>query len=650
MKKTFKKQMILFAVVAVMMILALVMPASAEGDIPCPGMNGGAHLDKYIDEVVCPPTCTQRGYTTEYCTYCQKDVIDAKDFTDPTGHNFAVSYEYDAENSTYTRVRTCQNDWLCTRLGKDPESGFSSEVEIETYVEKENGYYLVEYVNNWEPLDKNADAAAHRDAHLAEYYVENSPVTWVLDCESLTVPSAEFYASKVYTTGTKVTVDGTKATAAYEYINQDGSLKLFVKDSAEIPAYDGLVPSRGKDLTYGQYAFTGWTESGTADGVKTFEANFEGKAVNVSGVYYNYNGVMLSTGKTVPYGEEVSYGDLVTPAKESDQKYNYTLLGWAFDKNQTAPEKIYPITGKVKIYYNTNFFAVYKSELNKYNVNFVDYYGNRFSAGNALLDGMTGVTCGSSLADHIRNINADELNIPRDKQYIYQQDVSKWIIKEVNGNALSREVTVNPYAFDLPRSVLVTDKDTKTSKEIFLGEGDTVTLTPKYDRYVVSYTFKIKIHPGLFRPEDYYEVGKELKSELVDDFIIQVTDNSGRYIADGKTNANGEFTFTAPYRDALIITATIDSGKYRGEHVIDLASCADAAAIERIEKNGIDILPKVTQDWLDGLKGCSCICHSILSPIVVRIYNILYKIFGIEYVCCDDLFIVHGNILSYGRK
>lgn len=650
MKKTLKKQIVLFAVVAVMMIFALVMPASAAG-VPCP--NGG-HLEIYYDETVCPPTCTQRGYTIVTCRNCNDAFVMYKDFTDPTEHDFEVSYEYDAESGTYSRVRTCKNPWLCTRIGEDPVSGIPSEVEIETYQEKDTGYILVQYINNWEPLDKNADAAAHKEAHIAGYYNASNPATWVLDCEAKDVPSVGYYATKVYTTGEEATVDVTKKTVDYEYINENGSLKLYVKEGAEIPAYEGKNPIRNKDKSYGEYEFTGWTEASEENGVKTFEANFKGEAVNVSASFYDHNGVMLSLGKTVAYGDTINYGKLVDPSRENDQQYSYSFLGWTFERrdidadNEEAKSSIFGKNEDITLYFDTSLFAVYEKTLNEYTLNFRKYPDavNSFTVKGETL-GSLKLTYGSSFADHIKEISNEEYVVPADKKYLYERDERIWVIKSVNGNVLNDEKELSLYKFELPKSVYVKDKESGLNKTVNLCNGDEITVVPKYNKHFVTYRFKVSIKPVYFRDEDIYVVDNVIKSETLGDFLIQVTDENGQYIANGKTDKDGNFWFTAPYRDALRITASMSNVKYYGEHTIDLKSCVTADDIKRIADNGTDILPRVTQDWLDGLRGCGCICHSILSPIIIRIYNLLYNIFGIRYVCCDDLFIVHGNVLAY---
>ncbi len=645
MKKTFKKQIILFAVIAVMMIFALVMPASAEDSVACPGMNGGGHLEVYLKDIVLEPTCTQHGYTRTICTYCNDAVVvAAKNFVDPTGHNDEVAYVYNEDSKCYDRVCTCQND-VCVRAGYDPVIGVTIDTESVHRVEKAEGYYLVEYVNEYESPDKNSPD--HAASYLAEHYVANDSSTWVLNCTYEDAETSGLYVNKTYTSGEEATVNGAVAAPDAEYVDDNGTLKLYVKDGEEIPAYKGKLPIRGKDLTYGGYDFAGWAFDKIENGTKTYVATFTpDETVTVSGVFYNYNGLVESNGKTIPYGTTICYGELPTPVRESDQVNKYTFLGWTLDKND---KKIYGIKEEITLYYNTGIFAKFEETKNQYKVEFVDFYGKAFEVdGDYLVK--EGVTCGANLIDDIAGISPEAFDVPRDKKLAYTRDEKTWVIKKVNGKDVVTHAEMNPRSFSLPGSVLVKNTETGVNETIVLGNGETITIAPKYNAYVVNYTFKVSIKAALFRDEDVYEDNNIFKSDILDKFIIQVRDQNGVYVVqNGRTNGNGEFWFTSEYRDTLIITASMQNNKYYGEHILDLESCETAADIERIEQNGIVILPAVTQEWLDGLRSCDCICHSILSPIVIRIYNIIYKIFGIEYVCCDDLFIVHGKVLSYAK-
>ena len=48
---------------------------------------------------------------------------------------------------------------------------------------------------------------------------------------------------------------------------------------------------------------------------------------------------------------------------------------------------------------------------------------------------------------------------------------------------------------------------------------------------------------------------------------------------------------------------------------------------------------------------CRCICHnSFFRGIWVRVLNIMYRLFKIEYVCCYDMYATIGDLLAYPEK
>ncbi len=626
MKKTFKKQFILLAVVTVMMILTLVMSASAAERIPCPAKDDltVAHNDDYVKPLVYEPTCTQKGYTIRnYCEYCDRILSGSAyeyQIVAETGHNYKVTYELSEDGTYYKRVRTCQNE-LCQRA--ETFNGVTTTEEKNRKEIDTEKYYLVELKNTFESPEINA--ADHASYYLDGYYVPGNTDTWVL--------TGDKYDEKVYSFGGKVNIDGDAVSPDYEYTSEDA---LYLKEGKELPEYKGKTPIRGKDLVCGRYTFTGWGEEVTSEGTKTYYAQFDEGSLPLFYSFYDGDGSALTSSRAAYYGETISYGELKVPTRKATAQYRYDFIGWKV--GATGPRTYND--GEIKLYHSTGIYPDFDEIANVYEISMIDYYNKELLTDNEVI-------CSGSI-DGYNSIDESTLEIPRDVQYIYKFD--GWVIKEVNGDEATQEVKVYPTRFNLPEKIQVKDKNTGSFKEVTFAHGDKLTLAPDYIKSYYEYTIKVSIKPNRFESEDVYDFGNILTSDILDNFFIQIKDNKGKVMAQGDTDKDGNCTLKIHYSDTVTITANTKSNKkYYGEHTINFKYCT-VKDLEAIERDGVAIAPQVTQDWLDGLKKCSCICHSFLSPIIVRIYNILNRIFGIEYVCCDDLFIVHGSVLVYGPK
>ncbi len=643
MKKTFKKQFILLAVVTVMMMLALVLPASAAEN-RCPAANGGAHSSEFTEKVVYAPTCTQDGYSImAYCTECKEIVVGAPyedEVTEKTGHNYKAYYVEDTVNGGYKRVRECMNP-LCQRLEVESDGTVISE-EIVGSKDIRNGYYLVEFENTYEAPEKTDPA--HSSYYDAEFYVENSPVTWL----------ATSYTSKKYEADKEESVSAVTAEPDYEFAAEEDGIKLYVKGGKKAPDYEGDFPARGKDKAFGAYGFSGWNTSADGSGTAlkdvavinentTFYATFKGitDRTDVSYTFYNWDGSMLSSRTIADYGSVAKYGDLNPPAREKDERAWYEFDGWTIGKDGKT---LYDDKkGEIEVYYDLALYAHFVEHKNYYTVKYVDSNGVALEVDGAALVSEN-VAFGQSIIGDIEDLPDGALDIPRDKKYIYTFE-DQWEIKKINDSEVAAEYTVKSYSFTLPKTVYVYDEDGNT-KAVTPSDKDVITIAPKYRKTPVRYTFKVKIVTNNFDKNDVYENGMTTSS-LLDNFAIQVTDANGQYVAHGQTDKNGEFYFSALYSDSLKVTAaTINNNKYYGETTLVFRTLDE---IENYERIGIVIAPGVTAEWNEGIKGCDCFCHSAFGGIIVRIYNLLYRLFNIRYVCCDDLFIVHGNILAYTK-
>lgn len=93
--------------------------------------------DAVYEEVVTPPTCTEQGYTTYYCTTC--DVFYVDDYVDPTGHSYesAVTAPTCEENGFTTYTCPCGDSYVADRV---PAAGHDYQATVTNPTCTEDGY------------------------------------------------------------------------------------------------------------------------------------------------------------------------------------------------------------------------------------------------------------------------------------------------------------------------------------------------------------------------------------------------------------------------------------------------------------------------------------------------------------------------------
>ncbi len=621
MKKTFKKQLVLFATVMIMMIIAMVMPASAE-DAPC---KGKTHNMADLTPVVYAPTCTQKGYTQWRCDVCDEIIIGEpykEDVTMETGHKYEVSYVL--VDGAYKRIRTCQNE-LCQRA-----EGSLPEEKNMVAADGDIKYYLVEY---WNPYAlPAADAENHADYFLPEFYVKENPATWV---------SIAYAREQFFPVNLTANVDATKSEVKYEIIDEDGSIRLYAQEDATLPVYRGLTPTKNKNVEFGKFIFNNsWTTR--IDGPKMIrEAEFTGEKGFVTATFYNGNGSAVYT-KSVPYGTAIAYpAEHIYPSKDADQYNKYTYTNWRLGKNGVKTFGLYESMDT--LYYSTDVIPEFSTEANSYTVQFEKF------GGAAIGTAVAGVQKDKSIRDILSSagINDPEKEFfrPRDNQFIYTQQTNKWQITKVNGEEVSSNAFINSDKFALNHNIYVKNGD--TLKEVLLRGNATITLAPVYTKNDVIYTLNVKIRSNYFAKDDVLDNNSGVvTSDILGKFLITLKDANGNILNQGITNKDGECTLSVAYTDTVFVYAqTKDNTKYYGDHSVALKyfnGTEDPVV-------NVSIAPRVTDEWLAGEKRCGCICHTFLGSFVIRLYNIIYRIFNIKYVCCDDLFVTYGDLLAYSK-
>ncbi len=391
---------------------------------------------------------------------------------------------------------------------------------------------------------------------------------------------------------------------------------IYVKagEKAELPAT--LAPTCEKDKDYGKYNFIGWYDSyvlieaapvaATADpynfgdlaitaNLKVY-AGFQGEDVSHDVRYYDFNGKYLAIAKAVPYGKAAIY-NLETPTKESDVKYRYTFAYWGDQYDDEVD--LTAVYGDVSV--NANYLAIERT----YNL---EYYYDA-ACTKPIINEEVKVTDSEVKYGHAAT---NGLAIPKsllvkeaDDQYVYEW-TGRWVL------ANRQYYTVSLDAISVPDG-------TPDS----LDGSSAVRLIPQYVKSNRVYDFKVTvIYPddGNYHPEDV---------------SIQVLYANGTAAGYQKATQINEFTyeytFVVNYSDYYTVSASATG--YLGEVTSHFFN-GPSGAIVQMEKV--------------AAYSCGCICHTFLKPIWVRVLRLLHTLFGLEHVCCSDMFANIGADLNYG--
>lgn len=324
MKKTLRKALVLFAVVAMMFTVAA-FSASAEGEC--------AHTNLYVAKTV-EPTCEEMGYNIMGCVDCENSNVSTVMTKDALGHELGDRV-YEATGNGYTLKRSCKRD-NCDK--------------VFTW----GDYYKVTFVNKFAADNSSFD----ENVLYTDVVKDGGYITKVIE------PSKSTYVE--YATE-EVTED---ISPIRECLYENGSYILYVKSGNTVD-FRGNNPSRIKDYNYGAYRFAGWKDIDKPITANTeIEAEFTGDDKTWTVTFVNYDSTSLSqNGFTVNHGNKVTY-DAATPVRESDVKNSYTFAGWTYNGKAVNLNNIY---GNVTVKANFNETA------NKYNLSYKDINGQSYS-------------------------------------------------------------------------------------------------------------------------------------------------------------------------------------------------------------------------------------------------------------------------------
>lgn len=417
---------------------------------------------------------------------------------------------------------------------------------------------------------------------------------------------------------------------------------VYVKKGDAISTALPSVPNVAceKDTQYGKYDFIGWfseteepviIDSGE-DGDKTLAsleqsgvvnylntpadgedavvingnmvlyAGFRGVDVSYTVSFYNYDGRSLAKSTGVHHGKATVY-NLATPTKDYDMVNRYFFSHWGYNGNRVNLNAIYDDISVV-----ANFTAVPR----QYNV---EYYFD--AACTKPVINMNVVVKDSGIKYGERASNG--LEVPesiikkgKDDAYIYEW-TGKWVL------ATRQDYVVDLESFTVPN--LTPDA---------IDGSTCVRIIPQYLKKARIYDLEVKIvypndnnyHPEKVSIQILYANGKTAD---VRDIVM-----------DGDT-----YSYIAEVNYSEYYTISVSAVGYSGEVISHFFSNSDNP--DYSSPSGAIVMMEKVEAY-----SCGCICHTFMKPVWIRVLRILHTLFGIEYVCCSDMYANIGSSLNYG--
>ena len=613
MKKTLKKVLILFALVAV---IAAVCAFGASA-VSC---GDGNHT---IYEIYHAPTCTDPGYTEYRCTMCEEYRETSGSIAPALGHEFGnKAYVYEEEADGYKRGKVCLRAECAKTIYDTHLEGSELAYDI---------YYLIKVINPF----------------VADSY-----------CEDVT------YTYLAKTHRHEIISDGKNTDFGSWYIKKGETLESYLvaygyKSYTDwmntVKQYHSVA--RLKDKAYGKYDLMGWaysvleSDKWTEDDLISFAktevtandeiyAVFQGDdTVTYKVQYRDGNSMYLTTIFDVRHGE-AAQDDIFLPVyddngdfvrydnpkleKAEDIRYYYKFSGWS--------------PSRENVYADIDIIAKYEAIAKEYEYIFYKWDA---AEGKYVPSGVTAVAkYGYPLV--YKNAEGKELEAAeiaeltakaKDRSYIYSWDG--------NWKLLNRDISVNSRSSSVPHGTL----DIRHKGE----EGyEPVILIPTYNKRQNLYKSYVTIK--FDSSVDFSGSTKEYDTETyLNGLNVQIVDADGQLVAKGTANlvpGTDYAQFACSLYDSLSYTVTVTSvrGKYSGTTTLARTYVYDFNA-----PVNISVGLTVDEDYISG-QNCKCICHnSLLKPLWVRILNLLYRLFNVKYVCCDDMYVSLGDLLVYTK-
>ena len=603
MKKTLKRTVLITAALTAL-VLMMSFASSAASDC---GM--GFH---HIETITYEATCTAPGYIESYCTVCH-NVLGKEVTQNALGHDHkGVDYVYEKEGEYYKRSLTCKREGC----GKKIYDTHLDANNVSAY----DRYYLIELINPF----------------VADKYYADVTYTRLIETHKEELVTA-------------------KRNPQYGmwFVKEGETLEDYIRRMKIAADYDTWMTSlvtdnlvqRAKDKAYGRYDLEGWTyekmeaDLFTADDIINFAekeikendklyAVFSGKQVDYTVRYANADGKIFTKefktrhglkaddsifNPTVENGKVVYHYDDLYLAETAD--YYYEFKGWSVDHEH--------------IYSDVVITAVYNSFRKEYEYRLKtwDAEQNKFVETDATAKALYGMPLEYNIPDGktIKDITARA----KDRTYIYEWN-GNWKLED--GSVLYAN------SARVPLGTLDTRyKDTEGYSPVLI----TPTYVKNFNLYDTTVIIKFA-NTVKFDGDETYE-----KNRYLNNLNVQITDANGQLIARGTANLV-EGTDYAQFKCALYdstsytVTVTSDRGKYSGSTTLNrtYVYAYDAPVY-------ISVGLVVDQGYIEGL-NCHCLCHNpLFKPIWVKILNLLYNLFNVRYVCCDDMYASIGDLLAY---
>lgn len=453
-------------------------------------------------------------------------------------------------------------------------------------------------------------------------------------CDFIEVDSGTYYSVEFINPWVTDTIcpDINYTDLAKTWKSQQAALK-YVLSGSTVSADDVKV-NRQKDKAFGLYKLSGWSESKVDSGKFTAETLFDfGAPITANTTLYAAFTGIEDVHHTVRYinadGSRLSYDFEVYHGKKADDSlfnpqgtdangkviYNSNLLNIKEDNHRYYSFDRWNIDIN-NIYGTVSIKAIYNSHNKVYEYVFLNYKGEEVAREE--------VEYGTASQLNGDSEFAKKMDRPKDRTYIYA-----W----KGGFSVQGENHITNIATLIPH---MSAKDTRYKDDQYYKP---TYLIPVYSQQLVEYVFNLTC----IIPESEHD-----KEDYLDALVVQIVDDKGQLVSSGRTtNVGGEAVYKTKLRDSkyYIVTAVSEDEKYRAEKTIDRTFVYD---IDKAVINATLNL-EISEGYLEGLR-CNCIHHNtLLRPIFVRILNILYNLFNVKYVCCDDMYATLGDVLAYTK-